>query len=226
MSPRKSRKQVAADLNAVIQSTVELPVGSLRENGTSVLDLPPDFDRDDVARIQAEATERDPSGGHLLASNFISSALGIPAELLQSGSDLNATQARHYDPSVDGSDMIGDDTPIEEMPELVAARKKEEWKSKLRGAWTDEKRQALREKLQAKYASGEIVHPMKGKTLSEETKGRIATALKGRTPLTTCSVCGRPLSDPASAAAGKGSICAGKHMGVTVGGTKLHEMEE
>lgn len=160
-----------------------------------------DFDQDDAERIRAEAAERDPMGGGILDSEFTP-----------------------FDPSINGSDMIGDDTPLDQMPEVDAAAKKEAWKAKLRAAWNPEKRAALKAKLEQYYETHD--HPMKGKNLSDETKERIRAALKGRTPLATCEVCGRPLSEHTSVENGVGPICATKKLGIKVDGLKLNQQEE
>lgn len=186
----RKRTKAADALNPVIQDSV--PVGSVRDNGTQVLDLPAHIDADDVERLQAEAAERDPSGGRILASDIIDGALPEP----------------------------------EIIAPILVVDAKAAWRSKLREAWTPEKKAALAEKLRAKYASGEIVHPMKGKTLSEQTKENIRNALKGRPALGICSVCGRPLTEKGAAAKGVGPICEHKTMGVTVNGSKLHESSE
>src|ERR1700712_5682989 len=56
-------------------------------------------------------------------------------------------------------------------PEAAEAEVKEPVDRK--AIWTDEKRKELSETLSAKYASGELVSPMKGKTLSDDTKNTI-----------------------------------------------------
>lgn len=215
----KSAPEVRTQTNEVLTDFVQVDGGTaLGLTAFTPEDLMhrPDLDLDDVNRIASEL----PPDTRLLISDIPEplpeSSRGTLMEL---GPVPNAV-FRKTDPSIDGSDMRGDSAPLTIFND---ASKKEEWRAKLKAAWTPEKRQALRVKLQDKYASGEIVHPMKGKNLRAETKERIRAALKGRTPLALCEVCGRPLTEHTSVESGVGPICAGKKLGITISGEKLNK---